>query len=69
LGILHQRERSEDIPGLSKMFCRQVAVELKMPRRHVRPEALQMLQQYRFPGNLRELKNLIERAYNSEQQS
>ena len=34
-----------------------------MPRRRVRPEALQDLQQYRFPGNLRELKNLIERAY------
>jgi len=57
------RERPEDIPGLSEIFCRQVAVELKMPRRRVRPEALQDLQQYRFPGNLRELKNLIERAY------
>ena len=57
------RERPEDIPGLSEIFCRQVAVELKMPPRRVSPEALQKLQQYRFPGNLRELKNLIERAY------
>lgn len=57
------RERREDIPGLTEIFCRQIAMELKMPRRHVAPEALQSLQQYRFPGNLRELKNLIERAY------
>ena len=45
------------------MFCHQVATELKMPRRRLRAEALSKLQQYRFPGNLRELKNLIERAY------
>jgi DNA-binding NtrC family response regulator len=57
------RERQEDIPGLSETFCRQLAVELKMPRRRISPEALQTLQRYRFPGNLRELKNLIERAY------
>jgi DNA-binding NtrC family response regulator len=57
------RDRQEDIPGLSEMFCRQVATELKMPRRHIGTQALEQLQQYRFPGNLRELKNLIERAY------
>jgi len=34
-----------------------------MPPRRVSPKALQELQQYRFPGNLRELMNLIERAY------
>ena len=37
--------------------------ELKMPRRHISSQALEQLQQYQFPGNLRELKNLIERAY------
>ena len=57
------RDRREDIPGLSEMFCRQVATELKMPRRHVGPQALEQLRHYQFPGNLRELKNLIERAY------
>ena len=57
------RERREDIRGLTEMFCRQIAIDLKMPRRHLSPEAIQGLQQYRFPGNLRELKNLIERAY------
>jgi len=57
------RDRRADIPGLSEMFCRQVATELKMPPRHISPQALEHLQQYLFPGNLRELKNLIERAY------
>jgi DNA-binding NtrC family response regulator len=57
------RERREDIAGLSDVFCHQIATELKMPRRRLTAEALQSLQQYRFPGNLRELKNLIERAY------
>jgi len=57
------RDRREDIGGLSDVFCHQVATELKMPRRRLTPEALQKLQHYHFPGNLRELKNLIERAY------
>ena len=57
------RERREDIAGLSDMFCHQVATELKTGRRRLTPEALEKLQTYRFPGNLRELKNLIERAY------
>jgi DNA-binding NtrC family response regulator len=57
------RERPDDIAGLSDMFCQQVATDLKIPRREITPQALEKLQQYRFPGNLRELKNLIERAY------
>ncbi|HKV81366.1 MAG TPA: sigma-54 dependent transcriptional regulator, partial [Candidatus Sulfotelmatobacter sp.] len=57
------RDRRDDIAGLSDVFCNQVATELKMPRRRVSAEAMEKLQHYRFPGNLRELKNLIERAY------
>jgi DNA-binding NtrC family response regulator len=57
------RDRRDDIPGLCELFCREVATELKIPRRQLSPEALQKLQQYRFPGNLRELRNLIERAF------
>ncbi len=57
------RDRRDDIAGLSDVFCHQVATELKMPRRRLATEALQKLQHYRFPGNLRELRNLIERAY------
>ena len=57
------RNRRDDIAGLSDVFCHQVATELKMPRRRLNSDALAKLQEYRFPGNLRELKNLIERAY------
>lgn len=57
------RNRRDDIAGLSDVFCHQVATELKMPRRRLNSDALTKLQEYRFPGNLRELKNLIERAY------
>ncbi len=57
------RERRDDIAGLSDLFCHHIATDLKMPRRHLTSDALQKLQQYDFPGNLRELRNLIERAY------
>jgi DNA-binding NtrC family response regulator len=57
------RDRRHDIAGLSDVFCHQVAMELKMPRRRLSAMALEKLHEYHFPGNLRELKNLIERAY------
>jgi len=57
------RERAEDIPELCDLFCRQVATELAMEPRRIAIQAIENLKQYAFPGNLRELKNLIERAY------
>ena len=57
------RDRIDDIAGLSDIFCQQAATELKMPRRHLSTAAKEKLRHYRFPGNLRELRNLIERAY------
>jgi two-component system response regulator HydG len=57
------RERREDIPVLAEYFSRQIATELKMTQRTISPQAMQQLQQYQWPGNLRELRNLIERAY------
>jgi DNA-binding NtrC family response regulator len=56
------RERREDIPVLSELFVRQVAMELKLPKRTFSPLALEKLKRYDFPGNVRELRNLIERA-------
>jgi len=56
------RERVEDIAGLCELFCRQVSRELKAPVRPIRPEAIEKLKRYDFPGNIRELRNLIERA-------
>jgi DNA-binding NtrC family response regulator len=56
------RERTDDIPGLCELFCRQVSRELKVPVRTIRPDAIDKLKRYDFPGNIRELRNLIERA-------
>ena len=56
------RERTADIPGLCELFCRQVSQELKVPVRSIHPEGIARLQSYEFPGNIRELRNLIERA-------
>jgi DNA-binding NtrC family response regulator len=55
-------QRPEDIPVLVEKFLTDAARELKVPRRGISPPALQKLQRYRFPGNIRELRNLIERA-------
>jgi DNA-binding NtrC family response regulator len=56
------RKRREDIPGLCERFCRQVSRELKMPMRPISAAAVEKLKRYDFPGNIRELRNLIERA-------
>lgn len=56
------RDRSADIPVLVDFLIRQVSRELKVPTRSINKDALEKLQRYRFPGNVRELRNLIERA-------
>ena len=56
------RKRREDIPGLCELFCREVSRELKVPVRRISLAALDKLTRYGFPGNIRELRNLIERA-------
>ena len=56
------RERREDIGALSELFVRQVSIDLKLPGRKLMPQALDRLRSYDFPGNVRELRNLIERA-------
>jgi len=56
------RERADDIPGLCELFCRRASQELKVPIRTINREAIEKLKRYDFPGNIRELRNLIERA-------
>jgi transcriptional regulator with GAF, ATPase, and Fis domain len=56
------RKRREDIPGLCELLCREVSRELKAPIRRISAAALEKLKRYDFPGNIRELRNLIERA-------
>ena len=56
------RERREDIPMLTEHFTRQVAARASTPPPRIDPAAMEALQQYEFPGNVRELENIIERA-------
>ena len=63
LAIPPMRDRDVDIPALIEHFLTVVAHDLKVDRRTVAPEAVDALRRYAFPGNVRELRNLIERAY------
>ena len=57
------RERKEDIPGLCEVLSLQIAKELKVRPKRISAEALQKIMKYSFPGNIRELRNLLERAH------
>jgi two-component system response regulator AtoC len=56
------RERIEDIPVLARHFLGQVAKQLGRPAPVLSPEAQAALQAYHWPGNIRELENVIERT-------
>ncbi len=56
------RERREDILELSLHFLRRAAKRMGKPLSHIEDEALQPLERYHWPGNIRELENVIERA-------
>ncbi len=56
------RERREDIPLLAQHFLEKYGVENNKPRLEITPEALDMLLEYDWQGNVRELENVIERA-------
>ncbi len=55
------RERQEDIPLLVKRFIDQFASENGKKIESITPEALDILGHYNWPGNIRELRNCIER--------
>lgn len=56
------RERSEDIPLLVQSFIEEFNLKNDKNIRGLSRESLRILKQYSFPGNVRELKNVIERA-------
>ena len=56
------RERREDIPPLVGHFARQFAERMKRSYASIAPETMKALCEYDWPGNIRELQNLIERA-------
>jgi DNA-binding NtrC family response regulator len=56
------RERPQDVRALAEHFVREIAREAKRPVPGLAPEALELLAGHDWPGNIRELKNAIERA-------
>lgn len=56
------RERKEDIPELVGFFIRENNARQGMNVVEVSPKAMEVMQQYSWPGNIRELSNAIERA-------
>ena len=54
------RERTEDIPTLARHFLRKYAAEYEKPVDDIRPNAMEVLVDYEWPGNIRELENVIQ---------
>jgi two-component system response regulator PilR (NtrC family) len=57
------RERREDIESLANHTLQRLAANTGSPAVKLHPQALDALRNYRFPGNVRELENMLERAY------
>lgn len=61
------RERKEDIHLLFRFFAQDAAAKYKAPPLVLRDEALQILTAYRWPGNVRQLRNIVEQMSVIEQ--
>lgn len=57
------RERAEDIPDLVSYFIKKLSKPHARSFIGIEDEALALMKQYRWPGNIRELENVIERAF------
>ncbi len=55
-------ERRQDIPFIAEHFLKRIERRFKRPGLRLTPEAILALQTYHWPGNIRELENVIERA-------
>jgi DNA-binding NtrC family response regulator len=55
------RDRIEDLPELARLFLERYRAKFRKPVRGISDTALKILQSYWWPGNIRELENLIER--------
>lgn len=61
------RERKDDIPLLFRKFATDFAEKYRMPAIRLTEDAVQILQRYRWPGNIRQLKNITEQISIIEQ--
>ncbi|MDH3453814.1 MAG: sigma-54 dependent transcriptional regulator [Desulfuromonadales bacterium] len=56
------RDRHEDIPLLAKHFLRKICTDMHRPVLEITQGAIRALEAYQWPGNVREMENVIERA-------
>ncbi|HVO94418.1 MAG TPA: sigma-54 dependent transcriptional regulator [Terriglobales bacterium] len=56
------RERKDDIPRLAEYFLRRYRSDNQKPVNEISDNAMDLLQNYSWPGNIRELENVVERA-------
>ena len=56
------RDRTEDIPLLVDYFIKKYCTSMNRPLISIDPAAMTRLQEFKYPGNIRELENMIERA-------
>ncbi|MCX7862622.1 MAG: sigma-54 dependent transcriptional regulator [Bacteroidales bacterium] len=54
-------ERKEDIPELIHYFIQKICTEYGMPVKKIESDAVKLIQQHEFKGNIRELHNIVER--------
>ena len=58
------RDRKEDIPILANHLLKKINTKLGTDIKNISPKAIELMQNYSWPGNIRELENLLERAIN-----
>lgn len=56
------RQRPEDVRHLAERFMHEVSVELRRPMQGIAPDALELLNGHPWPGNVRQLRNVIRQA-------
>jgi two-component system response regulator PilR (NtrC family) len=62
LNVPPLRERTADIPALVEHILSKLTNQAQIRKPAIAPAAVEALQRYRFPGNIRELENILERA-------